>query len=168
MPPPTGAGEVGLVSPVPLAPPGANAEVCYPAPGEFPTMTLRQSLSGIRSETPVEPDTIPELPQLAYQEQVNYAQTVHVEEPQYLENLHNVEVQTAVQETPIAYDYQHPDDTIFEPTITEDEIYVGALVTEAGEKVANLQQSIRRNKAQKEVIDKATDPFGSEGLLGDL
>ncbi len=158
-----------VAAPVPIAPPQAVApppppaaapveeyqpldrsQVYFPAPGEYPTMTLREALS-LQGPAPlIDPNSVPELPELAYQEEVEYAETNYVSEEEYYSQLNNVEVHTAEYEEGVTYNYQEPDDTIFEPTVTEDDIYVSALVTEGGEAVANLQENIRRNKAAKD------------------
>ncbi|MDF1753722.1 MAG: hypothetical protein P1U89_13160 [Verrucomicrobiales bacterium] len=137
-------------TPAPLKPEPDASTVYYPAPGEFPTITLREALAVTNIAPLVHPDSIPAHPRLAYQEEIHHPETVHTDTEAYRASLHNVEVQTAYYEQPVVYDYQQPDDTVFEPTITQDQIYVSALITENGEKVANLQESIRRNKAEKE------------------
>ena len=127
-----------------------RGEVFYPEPGEYPTITLREAMEVPAPQPLVDPSSIPDQPDLAYQHDVPHADTVHTPDGQFLEQVHNVDVHTAYHKESVSYNYQEPDDSIFEPTITDDEIYVGALVTDTGEPVANLQESVRRNKLQKE------------------
>ena len=125
-------------------------EVYYPAPGEVPRIALSEALAVKNIEPLVHPDAVPAQPGLNFQEEVSHADLVHTRKHTYLEEVHNVEVQPAHFPQPVTYDYQHPDDSIFDPTVTPDDIYVGALMTESGAPVATLQESIRRNKAEKE------------------
>ncbi len=158
------AEEAAVATPEPVAQPPApppltegdyhepldRSQVYYPAPGEIPTMTLREALNVPTPVPLVNPEAIPALPELAYQEEVQHAEAYYTPEQQFLENVNNVELQPVTYEEAVVYDYQQPDKTLFEPTLTEDEIYVGALVTETGEPVANLQETVRRNKKIKE------------------
>jgi len=123
------------------------AEVYYPSPGELPTITLAQALESHSPRTLVSPENIPDLPSLEYDQDVVRTETVHTERIEFYERLNNVDVYPAGHLEGVIYDFQKPDDTIFQPTITDEEIYVGALVTETGQPVASLQASIRRHRA---------------------
>ncbi|MDF1813577.1 MAG: hypothetical protein P1V20_15365 [Verrucomicrobiales bacterium] len=139
---------VGIGSPVPE--PATEPAVYYPAPGEYPTMTLREALQIQNIEPLIAPASVPEHPSLSYVDDVHYVETNYTDEEHFRQQLHNVEVHTAYHQIPVEYNYQAPDDSIFEPTITPDDIYVSALVTESGEQVARLEEMIRRNRAEKE------------------
>ena len=133
------------------APPQLEREnVVYPEPGQYPTITLAEAKQVPAPRPLVDPNSIPEHPHLEYVEEHPHADTVHTPEEQFIEQVHPVSVHTAYHKESVSYDYQHPDDSIFEPTITDEEIYVGALITDTGEPVATLQESVRRNKEQKE------------------
>ena len=132
-------------------PEAVSEEVYYPEPGQYPTITLAQSKQAAPEPVPlVDPALIPEHPHLAYQPDPDHQETLHTTQAQFLEQVHNVDVHTAYHPHAVSHDYQQPNPSIFEPTITDDEIYVGALVTETGEPVANLQQSVVRNRQLKE------------------
>lgn len=122
-----------------------RVNVYYPAPGEFPVRTLREALNVPPIRPLVDPNTIPDLPELEYTPNPACVETFSTPEEVYREQFHNVHVVPRSDEM-VIYDYQAPDDSIFEPGITPDDIYVGALVTETGEPVANFQETLRRGE----------------------
>ena len=132
------------------APAGIQGEVVYPEPGQYPVIPLSEAKRMPEPAPLVDPDAVPEPPEIAYQHDVPRVETMHTPTAQYIEQLHPIEVHPAPHPEGAAYDYQHPDPTMFEPTITDDDIFVAGLVTDTGESVATLQESIARNKKLKE------------------
>lgn len=120
--------------------------VRYPAPGEFPVRTLREALGMPPVEPLIDPAGIPQTPALDFEPEPTFQKPAHCPPEKLLESIHNVEVVPKKSEPPVVYDYHEPDDSIFEPELTPDDIYVAALVTETGEPVANLQETLRRNQ----------------------
>ncbi len=137
------------VQPVPLAPPGDREQVYYPEPGEVPVVTLSQAIAATpATHSRVTPDTVPPHPQIEYARDVTHQPLVHTSPEQFHGQLNNVAVHPPRYEEAVTYDYQAPDDSIFDPTITPDDIYVSALVTESGEAVASIKESIDRSRSE--------------------
>lgn len=147
-----------------------RSNLFFPAPGEYPVITLRESLE-YTVEPLVQPSEVPEAPALEYIEQPVYRQTEHTARDEYWETAQNVYVHPEGQhQQEVVYDYQQPDDTIFTPAVTPDEIYVGALVNENGQAVANLSEKLKRNKGvldqeqQRQNRDKIVSVFTGLGV----
>lgn len=124
-------------------------EVYYPAPGEFPVITLREAL-GLQPEPLIDPTSIPALPSLQYEENVTHYEPIHTPDADFREELVNVAIQPQPDSELVTYDYKAPDDSVFEAPLTEDEIFVGATRTADGHLIANLQQAIRHHREQNE------------------
>ncbi len=171
-PPPEAAPAVQSAEPVPLQPPPSepathsqpvedpNVGILHPetsselpsARHEIPVITLREALGLPPLRPLIDPESVPERPPLTYEESPVYHQPTYVPEEVYREQLNNVEVQPATTPEPVVYDYQAPDDSIFEPQRTDEGIYVGAVYNEAGEKIDDLFENLRGN--QKEQADR--------------
>ena len=137
----------------PAAHPNAQSsergEVYYPAPGEFPVITLREAL-GLQPTPLVDPTSLPELPHLQYEENVARHEPVHTPESEYREELINVAIQPQLNSELVTYDYRSPDDTVFEAPLTDDDFFVGATRTEDGQVIANLLEAIRHHREENQ------------------
>ena len=132
------------------APPPVNRDGPHcPAPGKLPVRTLREALGMPPVPPLVDPSSIPELPNLAYEAAPVFQQPVYTRYETFRDQLHNVYVLLKVEEAAV-YDYQAPDPSLFEPEITPDDIYVGALVTDTGEPVANLREIVKQREKQQQ------------------
>lgn len=138
-----------LPSPAGHHPSGERAEVYYPAPGEFPVITLREAL-GLQPAPLIDPTSLPALPGLQYEEHVTRCEPIHTPEAEHREELVNVAIQPQPDAELVTYDYRAPDETLFEAPRTEDEIFVGASRTADGQLIANLQEAIRRHREKNE------------------
>lgn len=154
LPAPANAAPVDATPEVPQLPQVAEQQdLYYPQPGHYPTMPLSEAM-GVAPVQLVDPNSVPQHPELAYQT-VQHVDTVHTPQEQFLDQVNNVEVHSAHFQDAVTYDYQDPNEAIFAPTVTEDEIYVGATVTESGEPVANLYETIRAREEEKKRQNKA-------------
>jgi len=134
---------------VPPPPSVSRDAVYYPSPGQFPVRTLREALGMPPIGPLVDPDTIPELPDLEYQKNPAFLEPLYTRYEIFCGDLHNVCV-IPHREREVVYDYQAPDDSIFDPDITPDNIYVAALVTDTGAPVASFRDSVREREKQQQ------------------
>lgn len=147
--------EAAPALPQPAAPPASHPQsrtredVYYPAPGEYPVITLREAL-GLQPAPLVDPATLPALPGLQYEENVTRYQPIHTPDADYREELVNVAIQPQPDSELVTYDYRAPDETIFHAPRNEDEIFVGASTTADGHLIANLQEAIRKHREENE------------------
>ncbi len=138
----------------------------YPKPGEYPVRTLREALGMPPIRPLVDPGTIPGLPDLSYETERTHRESVHTPEETFRQQLQNVHLVPKAEEE-MVYDYQQPDDSVFEANRSPDQIYVAALVTESGEQVATLQETILRNEKDQSIrleSERNRDGFASLGL----
>ncbi|MEM7013951.1 MAG: tetratricopeptide repeat protein [Verrucomicrobiota bacterium] len=125
--------------------------VFYPEPGQFPTRTLRQAIEeepAVNLEAEIEEVEAPKL---------------NVEEAKPAPVLHTAEEAAAPEkavwvavdrEVPSVYDYQQPDETIFEPTVTPDDIQVAATHTDDGQKVATPDMDLKAAEEKNQAVVK--------------
>ena len=145
--------------PPPASVPAAAGEGYIPTPQEIhevPVITLREALGLPPIRPLVNPEEIPERPPLAYEEAPVYHQPAHTPEEEFRQNLSNVELRPEKLPEPVVYDYQAPDDSIFEPSVGDEDIYVGAIYDESGAKIDDLFENLnKRQKEQSEQIAAA-------------
>ncbi len=148
---PAAAEEELAAPPVPNLP-EAEAEaaqepgkpVFYAAPGQFPTQTLSTAVATRQVKPIVDPANLPQPPVLRRAKPARDVPTLADEA-----DPHNVVVEPKTDER-VVYDYQNPDDSIFDPAIGPDQINVAAAETEDGQRVATPDDSLRH---QQEVND---------------
>ncbi len=124
-------------------------KIYYPSPGEFPVITLREAL-GLQPTPLVDPNSLPALPTLQYEENVTHYEPIHTPKEAFREDLVNVAIQPQPDSDLVTYDYRAPDESVFESPLTEDEIFVGATRTAEGHLIANLQEAIRHHREKNE------------------
>ncbi len=142
--------EAAPALPQPARPTRQNREeIYYPAPGEFPVITLREAL-GLQPAPLIDPTSLPALPGLQYEKNVTRYEPIHTPEADHREELVNVTIQPQPNTEPVTYNYQAPDESVFHAPLNEDEIFVGASRTADGHFIANLQEAIRRHREENE------------------
>lgn len=125
--------------------------VFYPEPGQFPTRTLRQAIDdepAVNLEAEIEEVEAPKL----NVEEAKPAPVLHTAEE---EAVPEKAVWVAVdREVPAVYDYQKPDETIFEPTVTADDIQVAATHTDDGQLVATPDMDLKAAEEKAQALVK--------------
>ncbi len=122
------------------------------SPGNFPVQSLRDALEtgSIRVRSLVRPDALPPLPTLVHSENTFRHNLAYAKSEADSRDLHNVYVHPPTRENPVVYDYQHPDDSIFEPVVTPDEIYVVYPEPDSDQSQNNTLGALIRNRRQRD------------------
>lgn len=124
----------------------------------IPVVPLRKALEQRRLQPIVDPASVPAHPSLAYNPEPAYQQPAYVPEQVFLQNVHPVELHPANRPEPVVYDYRAPDDSLFDPAISDEDIFVRATYDESGERYDDgLGAVLKENrKARAEEISAAT------------
>lgn len=118
-----------------------------------PVVSLREASDYPKPQPLINPELIPELPSLAYEESPTYQQAAYTPEDVYLESLGKVELHPKKLPEPVLYDYTAPDDSLFEPSLTDEDIFVGATYDETGARIDDLFENLHlHQKEQAEQI----------------
>lgn len=118
------------------------------APG-VPVIPLREALGLPRHSPLVDPESVPDLPPLAFDPAPQRQTPAHLPDEVYREHLHPVELHPKTRPEPVVYDYRAPDDSIFEPTVGDDNIFVGAARDESGAAPDELASQLSRSQKEQ-------------------
>ncbi len=105
----------------------------------------------------VNPADAPERHDLAYERQPTQREPVHTTRQEALAHLHNVQVQPKTSQPLVTYDYQHPDDAMFEPEHGPEDFAVPAAGGERGDELVAALEERRLELERQVAIGKRND-----------